>query len=114
MEEITDPTEFRKLAEQVLGRDWVLRLARALGVNVRTAQRWASRKKVISPRAWAFLREQAALTDDMRLQDRIRELAYLADRKGISPHVVIALLREVSDEIKDRIPDPVEELDSEY
>jgi hypothetical protein len=111
--EIEDPAEFRRLAEQVLGRDWVQRLARALNVNLRTAQRWATRQRVVSPRAWAFLREQAAHVEDMRLETRILELADLAERRGISPHVITALLREVAEQIRDRIPPTIKPRDDE-
>ncbi|MGF9764302.1 hypothetical protein AAII07_55300 [Microvirga sp. 0TCS3.31] len=111
--EIEDPAEFRRLAEQVLGQDWIQRLARALNVNLRTAQRWATRQRVVSPRAWSFLREQAARVEDMRLEERILELADLAERRGISPHVVTALLREVADQVRDRIPPTIKPRDDE-
>lgn len=95
----TDPVVFENLARDVLGQDWIARLARAVGVNIRTAQRWAAAGRVISPAAWEWLYAQEAALKASRFRERLGEAADLADYHGVSTNAVVGLLRDLADEI---------------
>lgn len=95
----TDPVVFESLARDVLGQDWIARLARAVGVNIRTAQRWAAAGRVISPAAWEWLYAQEAALKASRFRERMAEAKDLADHHGVSTNAVVGLLRDMADEI---------------
>lgn len=95
----TDPEEFEKLAIEVLGRDWIARLARAVGVNIRTAQRWSSAGRVISPQAWEWLYAQQAALKASKFKPRVQEAQSIAEAYGVSPNTMVALLREEAEAI---------------
>jgi hypothetical protein len=95
----TDPQVFEELAIEVLGRDWIARLARAVGVNIRTAQRWSSAGRIISPQAWEWLFAQQAALKAAKFKPRLQEATSIARDYGVSENAMVALLREEAEAI---------------
>lgn len=95
----TDPRVFEYLAIEVLGRDWIARLARAVRVNIRTAQRWSAAGRVISPQAWEWLYAQKEALDRADFKHRMLEAEWIAQESGVSPYTMVGLLRDQADEI---------------
>lgn len=51
------PALLREAGEALYGERWQSDLARALGVEVRTVQRWATGDRTPAPGVWADIRE---------------------------------------------------------
>jgi hypothetical protein len=101
-----------RLGETVLGPQWTSRLARALGTNPRTAQRWASGKRPVNPVAFEFLEEQAP--GAKRARASIQSIIESVEADKADPMVLIAALEDAAANIRARHDLDVDEKSTDH
>jgi hypothetical protein len=89
----------RELGPKALGRKWVYRLAKSLGVAIRTAQRWNNGTYPVPDDALRWLEEQAALRERSGIDAGLEKLIAKARAAGLSPEAIASALRDEADEL---------------
>jgi hypothetical protein len=91
---------FRQLGRRVFGEEWISRLARAAGTNLRTVQRWAAGDRPIPPQVWSHLRDLEAHPGLSRLKLQLDQVVSKATSDGVDTEAMIAALRDAAERLR--------------